>query len=164
MKRFSNAGDKIQTFAIIIAIAGSLLIIALYMYVLNEAPDLIGLKDDLYSLNKDSLIGRVIQSFKSDEIVLAFCTIKDMLTLWFWMLLLYAFGELCENVYELNHSSRVTFYDDYERYKKNPNGTPLEKALTGNQKLDFQQVWQCPNCSKTNLNSSDTCVDCGFRR
>ena len=179
MKRFSNAGDKIQTLAVILAIFGTLLICIVHIIGINKYDELY-INTQNYSDGKitieevdDSrLIKTAVNLFtdkssKNEDIVrisMIILMIKNLLVFWFWMLLLYAFGELCENVYELNHSSRVTFYDDYERFKQSKSNSPLENALTGNPSLDSQKVWSCPSCGKQNQFSSQSCVNCGHSR
>ncbi len=180
MKRFSNAGDKIQTLAAILAIFGTLLICIVHIIGINKYDELY-INTQNYSDGKitieevdDSrLIKTAVNLFtdkssKNEDIVrisMIILMIKNLLVFWFWMLLLYAFGELCENVFELNHSSRVTFYDEYERYKEGQkNKSGLEKELTNNPALDSQQVWICPSCSKQNRFSSQSCVECGCKK
>ena len=165
MKRFSNAGDKIQKLAVILALLGTLLIVFFHVALISDT-DMNPVKT-YYSkgATNSSILDFMYSQEDNINKLLIFNMIKDIMILWFWMLLLYAFGELCENVYELNHSSRVTFYDDYERFKKGQQGnTTLENALTGNPSLDSQKVWSCPSCGKQNQFSSQSCVNCGHSR
>ena len=180
MKRFSNAGDKIQTLATILAILGTLLICIVHIITINKYDELYintqnytDGKITIEEVDDSRMIKTAVNLFtdkdsKNEDIVrvsMIVLMIKNLLVFWFFMLLLYAFGELCENVYELNHSSRVTFYDDYERFKKGQQGnTTLENALTGNPALDSQKVWSCPSCGKQNQFSSQSCVNCGHSR
>ena len=177
MNRFSNAGDKIQTLAVILAILGTFLICIVHIIGINKYNELynntVNYSDGTITIGEvdDSrLLKTTVNLFtdkdsESEDIVrisMIILMIKNLLVFWFWMLLLYAFGELCENVYELNHSSRVTFYDDYERFKEGQkNKGSLESVLTNNPALDSQKVWICPSCKKENRYSSQSCVNCG---
>ena len=180
MKRFSNAGDKIQTLAVVLSIIGTLFIVFIYVTSINKYDEIHKSNDPhdeksftVEELDDDQPMKTIVNMFIDEEsdvddivrVSMIILMIKSMLVFWFWMLLLYAFGELCENVYDLNHSSRVTFYDDFERFKEGQkNSSPLENALTGNPALDSQKVWACPSCGKQNRFSSRSCVNCGHSR
>lgn len=180
MKRLKNAGELIQTVITIITLLGTIVIVALNVICLSKFDEFgyAHLTDSKGRITvqeiEDSRTLKTIINYFTDKQTSAetylraqmiLLMLTSLLKFWFFMLLVYAFGELCENVYDLNHSSRVTFYNEFERYKSGNKTDPeLEKALTHNPELDCQKVWQCQSCGKINIHSSQKCVDCGRAR
>ncbi len=180
MKRLKNAGDLLQTVATVLTLLGTIIIVALNVICLSKFDEYGYARFNdtdgriIVQEIEDSRELKTVLNYFTDEQTSAETHLRAQIILlmivslfkfWFVMLLLYAFGELCENVYDLNHSSRVTFYNEFERYKSGDKTDPkLERALTHNPALDSQEVWQCQSCGRINIHSSQKCVDCGRAR
>ncbi|MBQ3939931.1 MAG: zinc ribbon domain-containing protein [Oscillospiraceae bacterium] len=73
---------------------------------------------------------------------------------WLVTLGLYAFGELCENVYEIKESMQ-----------KNGSGTPISQSLESSSAVISSgaaaKMVNCPKCGKPTSADSKYCVHCG---
>lgn len=86
--------------------------------------------------------------------------ISGLIIGWILSILLYAFGELCENVYYIRHGEEelddsVSSIDDGSEEKEINSETDTQEA---------KETELCPQCRQYHLNEYGVCMKCGYEK
>lgn len=107
------------------------------------------------------IAGVMVGSPFKDDAILIIAIVLGVLIGWFTSIFLYAFGELCENVYILANGVDESSEDEpyvEPAYASTPNIESKPNTFGG------LSSWRCPKCGTTNLGREDVCLNCAYDR